>query len=475
MNRKHFFSFLCIVSHFVQKVPRRKLKFKMASLTLMQAVFLFTSQLLITVFVIISQMTARTIILYSQFYHYDSDQLASMCIDPEYRHFFGIWTSREYYTQGVANGMKNELNSFDHRIRSVRAFITMSIITAMLLLVFTTDRLCRRFAGPNRSPEGEDWCKWIHIFLCGFQFYCIFASTWCFSSLIHTCSVPWTFIIMCSNVSVSGILACFVVTCEINLPEQDEETGSIVRKTKTLFIVAGAFFLATVVLSFGSIAQFSTSDSESNSAGDETPSESSLMLLLNSFAQTGFKTAALTTFIANGLLTLIVILLLILLMILKNPAPLQLVLFLTMELVYLNYALGLICLCLLSRAPAFLDPNIRNSLKAISFYLEITKFIFSNVATWLVVLGVVNRDDILQKFRPAKDYQGSVASDESLFQKLRNARDKKMEQWEENARKPLVDGGTSTNTSGQGNEAKKKKVGESRASSQSSDIKLGQN
>ena len=122
----------------------------MGTLTLFQAVFLFTSQLLITICVILSQMTAKTVHLYSQYYKYDSAQWETMCEDEKNVHYFGMWTSREYYSNNVGSGMKNSLNPFDYRIRSSRAFMTLAIIISMLLLVFTTDRLCRRFAGPNR-------------------------------------------------------------------------------------------------------------------------------------------------------------------------------------------------------------------------------------------------------------------------------------------------------------------------------------
>ena len=132
----------------------------------------------------------------------------------------------------------------------------------------------------DRSSEGDDWCKWVHIFLCGGQFYCIFISAWCFSSLIHTCSSPWNFIIMCISVGISGIVGCFIVTCEINIPEQEPETGKITGKTRTFFIVAVAFCAATVFLSLGSLAKVSDPNSESK---DKT--YTSLMILLNSFTQ----------------------------------------------------------------------------------------------------------------------------------------------------------------------------------------------
>ena len=135
----------------------------------------------------------------------------------------------------------------------------------------------------------------------------------------------------------------------------------------------------------------------------------------------------------------------------------------------------------LSRAPALLDDKVYGSVRAISMYLEIVKFVFVNVVTWLVVLGVVNRDDILGKFKPPKSpHHDSFASDDdSLFSRFKKGKDSKQKEWKKAGKypkDPSLDENSSQNVSmpGLGRE-KKGKGGKKKAaggSFRSSDIKI---
>ena len=368
-------------------------------------------------------MPCKSVLMYSAYYN-----LANELPPPEVYQgtvSFGLWTSREYYSEGVGEGNDNDLNSFDHRIRAVRVFTVFNILLGVIVLIFATDRLFRRFAGPNRSETDEDdWCKWAHISMTGFQFYSVLVSSWLYSSLIHINSTPWTFAIMCLNVGVTGLIGCVVVNAEINNPDHDPESGKIVMRPRVLFIVAIALSFLTIVFSLACLMTYRDPTEE------VYEKKTSLMILVDSFKSHGYKTALLSFFITDALANAAGIALLFALIYLKNPQTVYVILIVTMEVIYIRYAAGLVSIWIMSRAPALTDFRVLGGNTYSCFVIDIIKFILSNAIVILVIFGVVNPEKLFEKMR--RPHLGSEAS-------LDNLKSKKGKIWKEKNRDLMSD------------------------------------
>ena len=379
-----------------------------------EAWFSFSAQIIVLVFLIISQVPCKTSILYS---HYFKLSVLKIPPDDSTSQSFGIWTSREHYIPSNMGDTDNYLNSFDHRIRAARGFMVTSLIVAIAILVFTSDRLFRRFAGPKSSregnEEGDDWCKWTVIFLTGFQFYSVLCVAWLYSTLIDIDIIPWTLVIMCLNVGLTGLIGCIKVNAKINNPPHDPENGKIELKTRILFIIAIGLSGLSFFFLIGCLIPFDDPLVE----GSEK--KTSLMILTDSFKNHGFKTGVISFFLADAVANVAGISLLLALIYIKNPDTVYVILIITMEVIYIRYACSLVCTWIISRAPALLDYRVVS--EGYSFrclVMEIIKFCLVNAIVWLVIFGVVHPEKFFHDLR--HPHYDSADPDSSSLTRLRS-------------------------------------------------------